>query len=561
MERAVRLDRTIAVLRWLGFLGILGLGLFGAGEHRFDISFYLPTIVFVLYNSAFSYLAFSKNVHYHILMVASSLATALDILIVTLLVLSYSFVFNDIYLFYGFVIIDVALRFGPIGGLLSTVMVCMCYAAVSAAGSLAITDQHLYNAIGRLVFFFVLGLGISYFSREVHTEREKRTELAALYETSQVASVTLDLKEILSFVVAKALEHFRAAGTAVLLIDKDTGQLRVAETRGRLSGLGDTASMVSEDGVEGRVARTGQAELHPRPKRSLRRLLLERGHKSRLCVPLVSRGSTVGVLTLESDGNRERFDENDLKLATTFASQAATSIENIRLYHDLRQLALSTMTALASAIDAKDSYTRGHSERLANYAVGLAQHLGLPESERRSIECAATLHDIGKIAISDSILKKAGPLTAEEWSLMRTHPVRGAQMVESIDFLRDAVPLILHHHERYDGKGYPAGLAGEDIPLGARVLAVVDAWEAMTSDRAYRRALTYEQAAAELVRNAGKQFDPHLVTAFLSWLQKGRAVAEHQAREPKPNAVARRREGSKEKRAALAQLDWGISRK
>lgn len=525
VERAVRLEQTIVLLRWLAFLGVLGLSLYVAGDRRSELGFYLPTVLLILYNSALSYLAFKKGTSYRTLLIAASIATILDVLLVTLLVQAYSYIFQDIYLFYTFVIIDVGIRFGIVGSTLVSVLVSLIYGLSSVTGGLVNDDADVYNVVGRVLFFLVLSQGIGFFSREIKAEREKRAELAALYETSQVASVTLDLKEILCFVVTKAMEHFRSVGAAVLLVDEETHQLRVESSQGKVTHLEGKSVVSQGEGIEGLVANNGQPRVIS-PKRRWRLSLDEQDQGSTLCVPMVSRGSTVGVLTLESNGDRERFDENDLRLATTFATQAATSIENIRLYHDLQQLALSTMTALASAIDAKDEYTRGHCERLSEYAIGLAEYLRMADEDIRVLKYAAALHDIGKIAINDSILQKAGPLTTEEWEIMRTHPVRGAQMVEPIDFLRDAVPLILHHHERYDGQGYPHGLAGEAIPLGARILGVVDAWEAMTSDRAYRPALTREAALAELVKNAGKQFDPGLVSAFKSWLEQCQEVSE-----------------------------------
>ena len=526
MDRAVRLEQAIVGLRWLAVVSILVLAVWSSGNRLAEPSFYLPTAIAILYNSACTYLAFNRNTPHSTLMTAAALTTVLDILVISLLAKSYTYVFGDIYLLYAFIAVDTAVRFELKGSLLGGLGVAIGYGYVTLVGGVANAEVSVYNVLGRLVFFLLLGCGMGYLARELRQEREGRHELAALYEISRVASVTLDLNEILSFVIAKAREQFRALGAAVTLLDGESGLMTVEALAGQVSHLAEKSSIPLDEGIEGKVASSGQPLRTSLRSGPWRPLSGESGRKSTLCVPLISRGSTLGTLTLTSNGYRPEFDDNDLRLALTFATQAATSIENIRLYHDLQHLALSTMTALAAAIDAKDSYTRGHSERLTTLALGLADQLGLSDAERKAIQYAAALHDIGKIAISDSILQKPGPLTSEEWEIMRTHPARGARMVESIEFLRDAVPLILHHHERFDGRGYPQGLAGEAIPLGARILGVVDAWEAMTSDRAYRPALTRAEAAAELVRNAGKQFDPDLVSAFLVWVERHYGVVE-----------------------------------
>jgi putative nucleotidyltransferase with HDIG domain len=180
----------------------------------------------------------------------------------------------------------------------------------------------------------------------------------------------------------------------------------------------------------------------------------------------------------------------------------------------LEEMYLNTVHSLAMALDARDPYTHGHSARVADYAVRTAHQLGLADSEIAQLRIGAYLHDVGKIGVADAILQKPGRLTDEEREIMRRHPEVGAQILQPVGFNQSVMDVVLHHHERLDGEGFPWGLAGDEIPLLARVVAVADAYDAMTTNRAYRAAMTPEQAYAELARAAGSQFDPRVVEAF-----------------------------------------------
>jgi putative nucleotidyltransferase with HDIG domain len=182
-----------------------------------------------------------------------------------------------------------------------------------------------------------------------------------------------------------------------------------------------------------------------------------------------------------------------------------------------RKEIISTIYALAATVDARDHYTYGHSRRVSNYAVAIAEAIGLLPEKIAILRTAALLHDIGKIGISDELLNRAGPLSDDDWKPVRAHPIRGVSILKYVDGLSPCLSGIQYHHERYDGTGYPSGLVGENIPLDARVIAIGDAYEAMTSPRPYReRTLTHEEALEELERNAGAQFDPELVRVFCS---------------------------------------------
>jgi len=211
---------------------------------------------------------------------------------------------------------------------------------------------------------------------------------------------------------------------------------------------------------------------------------------------------------------------SDLTLA--YRRLNAAYAQTLRYAEDVRQLYQRTQRAigqslrgLANALEAKDAYTRGHSERVGAWSRALGAALGLAPADAESIAQAGLLHDIGKIGVPESVLTKTGPLTEVEWRAMRRHPVVGAQIVAPFDFLAAGALIIRHHHERWDGSGYPDGLVGQTIPLGARIVAVADVYDALTSDRPYRRALPVSEARARLVAEAGATLDPSVVTALL----------------------------------------------
>jgi HD-GYP domain-containing protein (c-di-GMP phosphodiesterase class II) len=209
-------------------------------------------------------------------------------------------------------------------------------------------------------------------------------------------------------------------------------------------------------------------------------------------------------------------------------SEASRKLEDYakNLEEKVREQTFNIMQALAYAIEAKDVYTRGHSERVKNYSVALAERLGLSEHETMVIGHAAVLHDIGKVKVSGHIIQKPNPLTEDEYSDMREHPAFGETIIQGISFLQKTKPLIRHHHERWDGKGYPDGLKGEEIPLGARIIAVADVYDALTFQRPYREGATTEQAFLQLREGRGRFLDPELVETFIDIIQeRGEAAA------------------------------------
>jgi putative nucleotidyltransferase with HDIG domain len=246
---------------------------------------------------------------------------------------------------------------------------------------------------------------------------------------------------------------------------------------------------------------------------------------SAMCAPLVNRGKVLGVIYVDSSNRSNVYTKDDLALLSAMALKAGTSLDNARLYDDLRNLFYNTVETLIRAIQARDRYTSGHSARVSRYALFIADKFGFSNKEKHELYLASMLHDIGKIGIPDELLNREGKLTGEQMRQIRNHVKVGASMLKALGEMHPIVPLILHHHEAWDGSGYPDGLAGEEIPLMSRILAVADAYDAMTSDRPYRKALSVIDTIEEIKRCSGRSFDPRVVEAFLEVLEEQDVVA------------------------------------
>ncbi len=242
--------------------------------------------------------------------------------------------------------------------------------------------------------------------------------------------------------------------------------------------------------------------------------------QSVMCAPLVAGGRTLGAIYVDNRKQATHYEEADAELLTAFASQAAIAIDNARLMDTLQRSYQQTLLALVTAIEAKDEYTRGHSQRVAEYAVGIALELNFPQERVDLLRTAAELHDIGKIGIKDLIIQKPDRLSDEEFREIKNHVITGERIVAPITYLSPVLPAIRNHHERWDGKGYPDGQKGEQIALEARILAVADAFDAMTTKRTYNNPMTMEQALKRVREASGTQFDPQVVAAFSRYIER-----------------------------------------
>ncbi|MBI4799382.1 MAG: response regulator [Desulfarculus sp.] len=325
-----------------------------------------------------------------------------------------------------------------------------------------------------------------------------------------------DIYQGMAELAVKFLEVDKAA---VLLLDRTTSQLLIIAERGfGASAVGRLAGRLGQ-GICGKVAAEGQPMLgRPGMDEALSAVLPCRGDY--LCLPIKIREEVFGVMLVGDKHGGLAFKGEDIFLTRFLLDKAALSIENIALYEAMVNNLHSTLGALVNAMEAKDSYTRQHSRRVTNFSVLTAQTMGLGIDQIESLRFAAYLHDIGKIAVKDNILLKEATLTFEEYEQIKQHPVIGESIIQAMDLSKSERAIIRHHHERWDGGGYPDGLGGDNIPLLARVVAVADAFDAMTTDRPYRLAKTQSEAVDELARTSGQQFDREVVRAFVEMLAR-----------------------------------------
>jgi len=247
-----------------------------------------------------------------------------------------------------------------------------------------------------------------------------------------------------------------------------------------------------------------------------------------LCVLLRTPRKRLGVLHLDRSYWQKPFTADDLHLADALAANVSAGIECAHLLRKQRDLFLNTITILAQAVELRDTYTGGHTARVTAYSLLLAQKLELSSKDQNLVRIGTPLHDIGKIGIDDAILRKPGKLTPEEFEVMKSHTVKGATILATIPDLAPVIPIVRSHHERWDGKGYPDQLTGENIPRLARIVAVADAFDAMTSNRPYRKGMPVEIAFEEIQKQSGQQFDPQCASTFLAIRE--RIVEEMHAR-------------------------------
>jgi len=242
-------------------------------------------------------------------------------------------------------------------------------------------------------------------------------------------------------------------------------------------------------------------------------------NNSAVWVPLKLKGLVIGFMLLEDKIDGTFFLKDELDLLTTLSNQVVVAIENAWLYEKVKTNYFSTIHSLVNALEANDRYTKGHSERVRYLSLELGKFIGLDNRELEVLEHAAVLHDIGKIGIATTVLHKEGTLTVDEYGVIKTHPLIGDQILGPINTLEGVRTTILQHHERYDGKGYPHGVSGEEISIMARILSVIDSFDAMITERPYRKVLSQSKAKEELKLGAGSQFDPDIVNAFLNMLE------------------------------------------
>jgi HD-GYP domain-containing protein (c-di-GMP phosphodiesterase class II) len=348
-----------------------------------------------------------------------------------------------------------------------------------------------------------------------------RAQLRLAARMTAALAGTNDVQEMVTLVVKELHGTFAFYLAAIQRLDTD-GMLRLVAGSGALAEVMTEFLLVEQslrDGINGRVARSGTSALVADTRLDADYIVRdpETDPRSELSVPIMVDGSVWGVLNIEAPES-DAFSEADAVLVETIAATLGSSLHRALLVGDLEQTFTTTLTALMSTVEAKDAYTASHEQQVAELAERVALRLGATPSRARDVRYAALLHDVGKVAVPSEILLKPGPLSEAEWVTMRSHAAVGGELVARIEAFAHLAPAVRASHERWDGAGYPDGLAGEQIPLPARIIAACDTYEAIVTDRPYRSAGTPSQAHEELRRVAGAQLDARVVEALLGEL-------------------------------------------
>lgn len=387
----------------------------------------------------------------------------------------------------------------------------------------SLEEKSLTGKTLELLNFLTSQLSLIVENSRLHSALEhKKKESSLLFRSSQIINSSLGLNEILKLVLEITISEVKSEYGFLLLVDKKTGKLIPQESSGvHLSEL-QKESLILGKGALGWAAKNGKPLIIDDYANDIR--FRDSGEfatlspRNLLVAPLKIALETLGILAVCNVIDNPFYTSNDLNIILILANYTATAIKNRSLYEDLQLSFLDTVKALANAIDAKDRYTRGHSQRVTENSLGIGKFSGLPRKEMEMIRFCGLLHDIGKIGTRDDILSKPSQLTEQEYESIKKHPVIGENMIKHIKFLQPGLGIIRHHHEHYNGRGYPDSLKGENIPLLARIVGVADSFDAMTSDRSYRKALSIRKAVDELKKGVGTQFDPRAVEAFLEVL-------------------------------------------
>src|SRR4030043_1828091 len=356
---------------------------------------------------------------------------------------------------------------------------------------------------------------------------EKGRRLALLSHLSQILNSTLDHKEIRRRAMEAATQLMRAEVGSLLLVNEEKHQLYFEVALGDREKEIKTISLNCGEGIAGWDAQHGKPLIVNAPGKDRRffKGVDERTEfKTRniICVPVRVKEKTIGVLEALNKKGKGRFNKEDLSLLISLADQVAIALDNSRLYQELEEMFFQTTKSLADAIEKRDPHTGGHTQRVTLYSQATAKNLPLTPLEKKWVKNTSALQDIGKIGIEDYILKKPKPLSPREFEIIKRHSMMGAEIIQHIRQLREIIPGVKYHHEQVDGKGYPDGLRGEDIPILAKIVAVSDTYDAMTTDRPYRKAGDKKMAIDELKRCSGTQLDKEVVEAFIQAYQNGK---------------------------------------
>lgn len=347
----------------------------------------------------------------------------------------------------------------------------------------------------------------------------RNRELSAIYRLSETIGSERHINRLCDKTAEEICRTLGVASVRILLRDEHTSDLVTAACNGTNGTGGRRGRVKAGEGLLWQVMKTGKP-LHFTGGRFTKQAATPAGQAG-IVVPIKTNGKTFGVIYACGGRNGREFSAGERDMLCGIANQAAVALDNTTLYHNLENLIVGIAWSFAAALDAKSPWTAGHSKRVTQYAVAIAEELTQSQEFIHSVQTCGLLHDIGKIAIPEKILDKPGRITREEHQTICEHAAHGAKILEHIDTFQPFIPGVRHHHERWDGDGFPDGLRGRKIPLMARVLAVADSFDAITSDRPYRRRRSRLDAINEIKRCSGTQFDPQVVNAFVAVADRG----------------------------------------
>ena len=415
-------------------------------------------------------------------------------------------------------------------GVLAVVMLCTQAAALATSPN---ANVHVAIPLAVLGSAAVLGLVLASFqSRDERLVSHDR-RLGAVLDCGSALASNRDLAATILHTLQSAVHETGAScGYVMLVEDEEEHWMRTEAAYGVQGSFNFPDRMAVGTGLSGYVAKMGQPIAIRGASDEQEYDGVTAGVKSAVCIPLLTRAynrsgnsapeQVVGVMTLLSLESSESFDTQDMELLRTLASLIAVAAANASMDRAQRTTFLRTMESLASALEARDQYTQGHSQRVSEVSMMIGEQMGLSEEALNELRVGTVLHDIGKIGVPDSILNKPGRLTAEEFTIMKSHPVIGFEICKPLRLPEGVLMIIRNHHEKLDGSGYPDGLKGGELPLSLRIVCVADAFDAMSSRRPYREVMDPKQVLGELSRCAGTQFDPVVVESLKNLLDTDR---------------------------------------
>ncbi len=361
--------------------------------------------------------------------------------------------------------------------------------------------------------------------------RKQVERLQAVAKANEVIGTVLDIREVLEKILELVFDTLPADRGFIMLKDEKTDELKmeIVRTRDGKVPPGTTVSMtIANRALSCKVGILTNPLEDLMDQGGPSASIVFQNILSAICVPLVCGDNVLGIINVDSTRTEHAFSEEDLRMLSAISAPAAVAIENAQLYQKQKATFYQTIRALARQVDAKDPYSYGHSERVASFSRAIAEEMGLSKELVELTYLSGMLHDVGKIGVPDNILGKPGRLSDEEFDQLKEHPAKGGSVIDEVELLREIVPGIREHHEKFDGSGYPQGLSESEISLAGRIIAVADTFDAMTSDRPYRKRLPDEVAFEELHTESGKQFDAEVVRCFLDAYKNGKITSDDQ---------------------------------